>query len=293
MKNSKNTKATEKPITQSEVLENRRKLREYCQQKGLIVPEFFASTQFAPISLWAMKKNTFPLCIKTAQNLKNNQHIHILKAFRELPEFFETIQAKNNNCEVLIEEFLDGKAHLEVTYLSNKLRLITQVSFAHSMKLLTKWRCFPINLPDGILAKIKKIVENFKEITEKSLEPVRFSFVIKNAMPILTSINSDNDRLEYEDAWRKAAKLQPLVTADYQQKSDFVSKINIYRGIKTSEIDFSPIESVCQHSSVKMETRNSRLYVMLTSSAPQKLAEDSSKVDAIAKQIIANSKETD
>ena len=61
------------PINQLEVLDNRHKLRIYCAQNNIKTPDYFASEQFAPISLWAMKKNTFPLCIKTSANLNHNQ----------------------------------------------------------------------------------------------------------------------------------------------------------------------------------------------------------------------------
>ena len=60
------------PIDQLEVLDNRCKLREYCNQNNIKVPDSFASDQFLKISQWAMKKNTFPLCLKSEQNLSNN-----------------------------------------------------------------------------------------------------------------------------------------------------------------------------------------------------------------------------
>ena len=69
-------------VDQLEVLDNRCKLREYCIQNNIKTPDFFASDQFLKISQWAMKKNSFPLCIKSAKNLSNNQLIFVLKAYR-------------------------------------------------------------------------------------------------------------------------------------------------------------------------------------------------------------------
>lgn len=280
------------PINQLEVLDNRHKLRIYCAQNNIKTPDYFASEQFAPISLWAMKKNTFPLCIKTSANLNHNQLIYVLKAFRELPEFFETIQAKNNKGEVLIEEFVEGKARLEVTYFNGKIRLISQVSLSQAMKVQTKWRGFPITLPDSIYKKITEIISVFNQITETTEEPIRFSFVIKNSEPILISINKDNNRLEYHDSWRNQADLENLSEASYPSKTKRISKINIYRGIKNPNIDFSKIESVCEKCKIKWTIVGTRLNIMLSSNSPKDLAEDFEKVDAIAKQIIEASIES-
>ena len=80
-------------INQLDTLKDRFKLREYCVQKNIKTPDYFVSDQFLKISHWAMKKNIFPLCIKSAHNYSHNHLIFVLKAFRELPEFFEHIQA--------------------------------------------------------------------------------------------------------------------------------------------------------------------------------------------------------
>ena len=279
------------PINQLEVLDDRHKLRLYCTQNNIKTPDYFASDQFAPISLWAMKKNTFPLCLKTSKNLNHNQLIYVLKAFRELPEFFETIQAKSNKSEVLIEEFLEGKARLEVTYFNGQIRLISQISLSQAMKVQTKWRGFPITLPESIYIKIKEIISVFNQITENTEEPVRFSFVVKNSEPILISINKDNNRLEYHDNWRQQADLEKLSESVYPAKTKVISKINIYRGVKDPNLDFSKIESVCECCRIKWSVSGTRLNIMLSSKSPKELAEDFEKVDAIAKQIIEAAKE--
>ena len=277
-------------VKQSEILDNRRKLREYCRQNNIETPDFFASNLFVPISMWAMKKNIFPLCIKTSKNLNNNNSIFILKAFRELPQFFETIQSKNENAEILIEEFIEGRAQLEVTLLHSQIRLITQVSFSQSMKLVTKWRGFPVKLPNSIFNKIESIITKFNEIIQNSSTPIRFSFVVKNAVPILLSINQDNNRLEYQPEWRKSAKLELLAESSYPPQTTWVSKINIYHGIKNPDLDFSLAENICQLSKAKWEIKGSKLYFMLTSKDLKSLAEDFEKVDAIVKQVIDYSK---
>ena len=287
MKSSKTRKQISiAPIDQLETIEDRFKLREYCKQNSIVTPDYFASDEFSKISQWAMKKNTFPLCLKSAHNLSHNHLIYILKAFRELPEFFESIQAKTNNGKVLIEEFIEGKAYLEVTFLNNQIRLISQISLSKTMKLQQKWRAFPVKLPQNILEKIEAIVKHFDKLIESAKEPIRFSFVVKNAEPILLSINSDNERLEYMDDWRVQGGLEPLNSAKYPPTTSAINKINIYNSIKDHNLDFSSSVKVCSNSKVKYELIKNKLYFMITSSSPKLLAEDFEKANAVIKQII-------
>ena len=273
-------------VDQLEVLDNRCKLREYCIQNNIKTPDFFASDQFLKISQWAMKKNSFPLCIKSAKNLSNNQLIFVLKAYRELPEFFETIQAKTNNDKVIIEEFIEGKAYLEVTIFDKKVRLISQISLSKTMKLQQKWRAFPLRLPDNIFAKIENIIKAFDKLCDSSTTtPLRFSFVIKNLEPILISINSDNNRLEYLEDWRETAGLEPLINADYPSTTSKISKINFYK-IKDRTYDFSNAAKLCNKSLVKYEQNGNKLNFMLSSENSKDLAEDFEKANAVIKQII-------
>ena len=287
MKPSKAKKVPVNPqINQLDTVKDRFKLREYCVQKNIKTPDFFVSDQFLKISHWAMKKNTFPLCIKSAHNYSHNHLIFVLKAFRELPEFFEHIQAKTNNGPVLIEEFIEGKAYLEVTMVNNQIRFISQIGLSKTMKLQQKWRAFPIKLPENILEKIKAIISNFSELTTSIAEPVRFSFTVKNAEPILLSINSDSSRLEYQEDWRKQADLEPINEAVYPAKTKFISKINIYNGLKEIKPDFSKAAEVCEFSKVKYDILNNKLYFMITSETPKNLSEDYEKANAVIKQII-------
>ena len=274
-------------INQLEVLNDRCKLREYCLQNNIKTPDFFASDQFLKISQWAMKKNSFPLCLKTSKNLTKNHFFYILRAYRELPEFFELIQAKNNNEKVIIEEFIEGKAYLEVTLLQKEIRLISQINLNKAMKLQQKWRAFPLRLPNNIFEKIKEITHFFdKLIEENAEEPLRFSFVIKNAEPILVSINKGNDRLEYLDSWREPAGLPALKDSVYPCETNKINKINIYKLQKDVTYDFSDAVKVCEKSKVKHEIIENKLYFMLTTQTPDNLTEDFEKANAVIKQII-------
>ncbi len=273
-------------VNQLEVLDNRFKLREYCNQNNIKIPDFFASDQFLKISQWAMKKNSFPLCLKSEQNLSNNHLIYILKAYRELPEFFEAIQAKTNNGKVIIEEFIEGKAYLEVTVLEKRIRLISQVGLSKTMKLQQRWRAFPINLPESILTKINKTINAFDKLMESTIKPLRFSFVIKNLEPVLISINSDNNRLEYLDEWRSVAALDSLSATSYPENISKINKINIYK-LKENNYDFSEAVNLCEKSRVKYEQIDNKLYFMISSDNPQNLEEDFEKANAIIKQIIS------
>ena len=287
MKSSKSKKQNiATPINQLETIDDRSKLREYCKQNNILTPDYFASEEFSKISSWAMKKNTFPLCIKSAHNLTHNHLIYILKAYRELPEFFENIQAKTNNGKVLIEEFIEGKAYLEVTIVDKKIRLVSQVCLSKTMKLQYKWRAFPIRLPQIIIEKIEEILKFFDKLIESTSNPIRFSFVIKNSEPILLSINDNSERLEYLNDWRADAGLEPINQAVYPSKTNMISKINIYGSLKDQTLNFSSAAKVCLNSKTKYELIKNKLYFMITSDNPKAITEDFEKANAVIKQII-------
>lgn len=274
------------PVSQMEVLDDRHKLREYCRQNNLQFPDYAASDQFAKISLWAMKKNAFPMCIKTSKNLTNNKFFYILKAFRELPEFFENIQKENSNCEVLIEEFLEGKARLEVTVLNKKIRMISQICLNKTMKLQHKWRAFPITLPENIANKISVVIKCFNELIASTDEPLSFGFVVKNGEPVLLSINKNSNRIEFDEDWRKQAELEPLEEAVYPSKSKIINKLSIYRGFKEIPANLEKAFDVCSKTKVKWEISGSKLYVMLSSADTKAISEDCEKLDAMIKQLL-------
>lgn len=271
-------------IDQLDVLSDRSKLREFCIQNNIKTPDFFCSDQFLKISQWAMKKNSFPLCLKSSRNLSNYEQFYILKAFRELPEFFESIQSKTNNEKVIIEEFIEGKAYIEVTFFNGSIRLISQIGLNKSMKLQQKWRAFPIKLPDGILGKILEITHIFNKIILESNDPIRFSFAIKNMEPVLLSINSDNNRLEYLNEWRKQGELEPLGSSSYPSVSDNINKISIYKIPKDKELDLLKSVNACKKTKVKYEIIGNKLYYMLTSDSFKNLTDDFEIVNAIIKQ---------
>lgn len=283
---AKTKKATVVPIDQLEVLENRHKLREYCKQNDIVQPEYKASEQFAQISLWAMKFNKFPMCLKTSANLSDNKSIFVLKAYRELPEFFEAIQTNNNNCEVIIEEFVEGKARIEVTVFKGRIVLISQVSLLKSMKLKQNWRAFPLRLPESIYKKVCDIIGKFDKLITNETEFLRFSFVIKNAEPILISINKDQNRLEYLDEWRVVSGLASISESVYPYATDIINKINIYYKVKNDKIDFDMAAKTAATSKTKWSIINNRLYMMLSSNDPKALAQDFEKVDATVKQLL-------
>ena len=287
MKSSKTSKKNSiTPINQLETIEDRFKLREYCKQNNIATPDYFASDEFLKISQWAMKKNSFPLCLKSAHNLSHNHLIYILKAFRELPEFFENIQTKTNNGKVLIEEFVEGKAYLEVTIINKQIRLISQVCLSKTMKLQQKWRAFPVRLPQNIIEKIEAILRSFDKLIESISEPIRFSFVVKNTEPILLSINRNSERLEYLDDWRAEAGLEPIANSVYPSETKMISKINIYNSVKNQSLDFSSAVKVCANSKAKYELIKNKLYFMLTSDNPKAITEDFEKANAVIKQIL-------
>jgi len=107
------------------LLNNRLKLREFCQAGKFLTPAFFAADQFARLSAWAVRQNQFPMAMKSAVNMADGAASFVLKAFRELPEFFELINSQQAG-SVLLEEFIIPKARVEVTWLNGSIRLIAR-----------------------------------------------------------------------------------------------------------------------------------------------------------------------
>lgn len=273
-----------KDSSQLALLQNRLKFREFCVSRSFITPDFIGSDQFSKLSAWAVKRNKFPLAIKTATNLSDGEASFSLKAFRELPEFFDIIAEKYPGT-ILLEELIVPKARIEVTYVNSNIRLIAQVSLEKSMLMRHNWRAFPIKLPENALTEISNITREFSGLLEISDVPIRFSFALANATPTLLSVNSGWNRPEYHPVWRKAAGLADLASSKLGITSERVCKLLFFQGFKTTDFAPDALCKACNSTLARWAVVGDQVIVLLSAEKASTLLEESKRVDAMFKHL--------
>ncbi len=277
------TPATLKSCQQYDLLSDRRKLREFARAGGLKTPSFIVSDQFPRLSAWAVKQNHFPMVIKSAVNLADGTASFVLKAFRELPEFFEIISEKQTG-GILLEEFIVPKARVEITWFNGKIRIIAQTGLDKSMRLRHAWRAFPARLPDGFQQQILTIASLFKPLLEIAAVPIRFSFALTSAGPVLISINSGYNRPEYHPGWRKSAHLPDLADPDAAIAQRFCRLMTFYDQ-KTGEFDAQELKQLCSETFTQIAVSGTQIMVFLSSDKTATLQEDSRRAEALFKHL--------
>lgn len=274
---------TLKRCGQFELLHSRQKLREFCREKKLPVPAFMASDRFERLSAWAIKINRFPMAIKSSQNLADGKASFLLKAFRELPEFFEQIVAYRPG-DVILEEYITPKARVEVTWLNGKIRIIAQSSLEKSMQLRQAWRAFPVKLPKEIFAGINLIADQFSQLLHLNEIPLRLTFAITGRGPILLALNSGFNRPEYFSEWRQTLNL-PALSDISDPESGSYCKIFSFYGFKSSDFDEDQLIKLCSSSQIKWAALADQIAVMLVSEKATTLQEDARRVEAMFKHL--------
>lgn len=269
---------------QFELLHNRLKLREFCRDHKIHSPDFIASEKFDRLTAWAVKKNRFPLAIKTAVNLSDGEASYSLKAFRELPEFYENIAGRYPGT-ILLEDFLTPKARIEVTWLNSTIRLISQVSLDKSMQLRHHWRAFPLKLPAAVLDRINEIAGHFSGLIAVKDIPIRFSFALDQSKPTLLTINSGMNRPEYLPAWTRAAGLPDILSATTQLQSERICKLLFFYGFSGGDFDQDLLMKTCSGSLTHWGAAGDQIMVLLSAENATTLLEDAKRVDALFKHL--------
>jgi len=248
-------------------------LRDFLKANGYKQPDFLVSEDFAKISAWAVKRNLFPILLKTARNQANNQNTYLLKAFRELPAFYEEIQEHR---PLLIESFFPAKARLEATFINGELVLVAQTGTARSLKYLTSWRVFPVYPPTRCLQEIRKAANLFAEIKILRNIPFRLGFAFNAEQTTPLSINLGFNRHEYfQEYGNRLVNRQSFAEPDKQ-----LNKILFYHppAEKVAEIDAEELLQLLKTSVRKIKIAATTV-ILLTSNDPTQLLEDSKKAD--------------
>ncbi len=187
------------PPHNQEIIANRLALRKFLSTQGYEQPDFFSGTNFSDISAWAVRRNLFPLLLKSSKNEFNCKNSYVLRAFRELPDFYSAIDSK---LPLLIESFFTATTFIESTYQHGQRIFISQTGMHRSLKFRHHWRVFPVFPPAACLKQIKKAESHFSSIIKEAGHlPVRITFAFTKSATTPLSINLGFNRLEYFAPW--------------------------------------------------------------------------------------------
>ncbi len=260
-----------------QLIADRSLLRKFCTGNKIDQPQYVCGQQFEVLAAWAVKRNRFPLAMKSAINGSDCGHCYVLKAFRELPEFFEAVKGSVDG-PVILEEFINAKSRLEVTCISGLPRLIAQFSLEKSMRMRHSWRVFPIRPPEAMVDQICAITSRFKGLESIKDVPIRFSFAIQGGRPILLSVNAGMNRPEYHPDWCNAAGIACISAPSAKSSGKKICKLLIYHDIGKFAED--ELRAIGGESLIKFGTADNQTMALLSSGNTARLLEDAEKVDA-------------
>lgn len=256
------------------LLQQRDQLRKFLAAAGHRQPDFAKSSEFTGISAWAVKRNQFPVLLKTTANQANNRNGFLLKAFRELPVFFEEIQDQH---PILIESFFPAKARLEATFFNGKLVLVAQIGMEKSLRYLPAWRAFPVSPPPRCLKEIQKTAELFADLLNLKNLPVRLSFAFNPEQTTALSINLGFNRHEYFPEYGDYLGRPQVFT----EKTGELNKILFYRlkPEQLADLDAKEIAELLRTTIKKIDVGETTV-ILLRSPDPTLLLDDSKKADS-------------
>ena len=229
------------------VLLSRFSLRNFLKSRSFYQPDVFCADTFEKISAWAVKVNKFPMLLKSDLNGCNSDNTFILKAFRELPDFYEKIRGKIEG-NLVIERFVPAKARIEVTFFNKAVALVSQIGLDKTLKCRHAWRAFPLNLPKEYFQAVKNFSEKNSDLIDLENVPIRISFAINAGRLIPLSINPGYNRLEYYPAWGDALKamLAPGSVRYLNKILFFYLSDKQLKKLKPSELEKILAESLCR-----------------------------------------------
>lgn len=259
-------------VHNSELLLGRNKLRLFLKEKGFRQPDFFIADDFAAISAWAVRRNQFPMVLKTGENLYNGELQYLLKAFRELPQFCEEL---GSHKPIMIESYFSAKARIEVTFFNGQQILIAQSGMEKSLRFRCSWRVFPILPPSGCRREIIRMQQLFADLIAVKDLPIRFSFAFNTEQTTLLSINCGFNRHEYFPGWGDFLA-EPQV---FQVQPTKIFKLMFYKNDNFAALDLEDLKKVL-HQTLANIMPGSTTAVLLAAENPALLLEDSKKADA-------------
>ncbi len=253
----------------NDIFENRLHFKEFCLSNKILTPEFFVAQEMPKLTAWAMKQNSFPLAMKTVKNYTDGKFSFLLRAYREFPEFFESIREEYQG-KVIVEKLVEAKARLEVCCLKGNITHISQFALERSVYLRHAWRAFPIKLPSAVFEFVQNQIMTFKELIQNFNEPIVFSFAIASK-PILISINKGPKRLEHREAVCERAGIPNFLDGNLSSKSNRFFKVVYRRNIKEESFSEEDLKIACEPTHIYHEILDEDLVVIFAANSLKEL----------------------
>ncbi|MBP7633711.1 hypothetical protein KBA41_06050 [Candidatus Ozemobacteraceae bacterium] len=191
-------------------LTDRSSLRAFTRSKNLPTPDGAAAATFDQLSAWIVRRQKFPLALKSCRNASNGAGIFRMEGFRELTGFYEKIQAFEAG-PVLVEEWIEPRALIEVSVAGSGLTLMSQVGLDRTLSARWSWRMFPLRLPQVYKAGVENILTAFAPLLNRKGTLLRFTIALTDdKRAVLLSVSGCANRIEYYPGWCEAAGVQPL-----------------------------------------------------------------------------------
>ena len=191
-------------------LTDRARLRAFMRTKGLPAPEGLAAPSFEALSAWIIRRQKFPLALKGCRNASNGAGIFRMEGFRELTGFYDKIQAFEAG-PVLVEEWIEPRALIEVTVTGGGTTLMTQVGLERTLSARWAWRMFPLRLPQAYKTGVESILTAFEPLLNRKGTLLRFTIALTaDSRAVLLAISGSANRMEYYPGWCESAGVLPL-----------------------------------------------------------------------------------
>lgn len=191
-------------------LTDRSRLRAFTRSKNLPTPEGTVAATFDQLSAWIVRRQTFPMALKSCRNASNGAGIFRMEGFRELTGFYEKIQAFEAG-PVLVEEWIEPRALIEVSVAGSGLTLMTQVGLDRTLSARWSWRMFPLRLPQAYKTGVENILTAFAPLLNRKGTLLRFTIALTDdKRAVLLSVSGCANRIEYYPGWCEATGVQPL-----------------------------------------------------------------------------------
>ncbi|HOY66437.1 MAG TPA: hypothetical protein PLP29_06070 [Candidatus Ozemobacteraceae bacterium] len=193
-------------------LTDRSRLRAFTRSCGLPTPEGMTASALDQLGTWIMRRQKFPLALKSCRNASNGAGIFRLEGFRELTGFYEKIQAFEPG-PVLLEEWIEARALIEVSVAGSGTTMMTQVGLDRTLSARWAWRMFPLKLPQAYKPGVEAILTAFAPMLSRKGTLLRFTIALApDGKAVLIAVSGSANRMEYYPGWCEAAGLPPLAT---------------------------------------------------------------------------------
>ncbi|HNV71768.1 MAG TPA: hypothetical protein PKO06_18835, partial [Candidatus Ozemobacteraceae bacterium] len=183
------------------LISDRRTFREFARARGLLPLEFWTVETFEQLSAVILKRERFPLCLKSRRNLSGGVGTYRIEGFRELSRFWERLQ-KVAPGPAIIEDWVNAQVLLEVTLVPDGSMLAVQAGLEQSLTCRTAWRMFPVVIPERWKAGMEKIVAAVKSVGDGWNQPLRLHLgLMPDGQTIPLALNGGLNRPEYLPRW--------------------------------------------------------------------------------------------